>query len=182
MTMKIKRTCIRREPWDRILRRSQIFLPTEDRPGAVSLLRFDAITAPMVREYPDGASVAIVSEGAYWLQLGYESEPYFYTAMFDKHGEFRQVYVDITAGNVCTPPENTHFDDLFLDFVMTSSGKVYMLDRDELDAALAENVISKDTHDSVLRLADEKIAAMKNSGSGWKNGFIQLFNNLVPLL
>lgn len=182
MTVKIKRTCIRREPWEGVLHRSQITIPTEDRPGAVSLLRFDELTSPMIRRYPDGTSVAIVEEGAFWLQLGYEGEPFFYTAMFDKDGTFRQVYVDITAGNVCTPPEDAHFDDLFLDFVITSSGDVYVLDRDELDTACAEGVVTKETRKQVLRLADEKIAEIKNSGHNWKNSFIQLFNKLARMI
>lgn len=178
--MKIKHTSIKREPWERVISKTQVTLPTESKKGAASLLRFDKITAPMVREY-DGQRVEIVSEGAYWLQLGYEGEPYFYTAMFDKNGNFIHVYIDITSGNSCTPPEEAGFDDLFLDIVY-AHGKIYVLDRDELDSAQNEGVISKEVADEVLILAEEKIAELEKHGEDLNFELIQLFNKLVKLM
>lgn len=180
--MKIKTTYISRPDWRRVISRLQIILPTEDKTGAVSLMRFDKITDPLIRNYDGGADIPIVFEGAYWLQLGYEGERYFFTAMFDGAGEFRQVYIDITAGNVCVPPDKAHFDDLFLDIVYTADGCIHILDRDELDEAESDGTLSPGLYSEVLALADKMTAELKEHGGDLvlklKNAFAELKTKL----
>lgn len=179
--MQIKHTDIHRKNWQRVIERTQVFSPIENGRGVASLMRFDKLTAPFVKDYGNGEIIPIIFEGGYWLQAGIDGEPYFYTAMFDERGTFKQVYVDITAGNICSPPDTAHFDDLFLDIVYTAGGNIYVLDRDELDEALKENVIDKATFDRVLSLADEKIANLKNNGDNVILRFIQLYKSLREL-
>lgn len=176
--MQIKHTDIHRKNWPRVLKRTQAFCPIENGRGVASLIRFDKLTEPFVKDYGNGEIIPIIFEGGYWLQAGINGEPYFYTAMFDENGLFRQVYVDITAGNNCSPPDTAYFDDLFLDIVYTADGNVYVLDRDELDDAMREKTIDTATYERVLNLAEEKIADLKNNGSSIISGFIQLYKTL----
>lgn len=180
--MKIKKTYISRPELTSVLSRSQIILPTEDKNGAVSLLRFDSVSKPLIRQDEQGNDIAVIAEKRFWLQLGYDGEPYFYTALFDESGAFIHLYIDITAGNVCTSPEDMHFDDLFLDIVYFPDGRIMVLDRDELDSATDAGVVSPGERESVLRLAEAKIAELEKQGGNSVLRFMQLFNELKTRL
>ena len=180
--MQIKRKDIRREPWSRVIKRTQVFSATDGGKGAASLLRFDKLTEPFIKDYGDGKIIPVIFEGGYWLQYCKDGENYFYTAIFDESGTFRQVYIDITAGNVCTAPDVAYFDDLFLDIVYTPDGKIYIFDRDELDEALSDKTIDERTYERVLELADIKTAELKTDGPDLISRFIQLYKTLRAMM
>ena len=57
--MEILHKTIRREPWERVIKRTQNFFFSDDG-GAVSLLRFDKLTSPIIRDYGDGLSGTVL--------------------------------------------------------------------------------------------------------------------------
>lgn len=179
--MEIKHKSIRREPWARVIKRTQIFFFADDG-GAVSLLRFDRLTSSLIRDYGDGLKGTVAAEGGYWLQLAYNGDDYWYTAYFDRNGEFRQVYIDITGGNDCKNADTACFDDLFSDIVYTAEGKVYVFDGDELSAAFSEGVIDKTVYEKVKYLTDEKVNFLKTDGEKLKAQLITLFDKAVKML
>ncbi len=179
--MEILHKSIRREPWARVLKRTQVFFSAENG-GAVSLLRFDRLSSPIIRDYGDGLSGTVAEEGGYWLQLAYDGDNYWYTAYFDPNGSFRQVYIDITGGNDCKNPEVACFDDLFSDIVYTAEGRIYIFDEDELFSALSEGVINKTVFKKVKKLTTEKVAFLKTDGEKLKAQLISLFDKAVNML
>lgn len=162
--MTVKRKTIRRTPWKRVLERTQVFFDADNSGLVCSLLRFDRLTSPLFRDYGDGRKAPIAAEGGYWLQLARDGDNFWYTSFFDRDDRFRQVYIDITGGNDCKNPEKAFFDDLFLDIVYTSDNRIYVLDRDELDAAKNERVITVGQYENVLSLADIKLAQLRSDG------------------
>ena len=59
-----------------------------------------------------------------------------------------EIYVDVTDGNDALA-ENPTFDDMYLDYVV-ADGKVYELDRDELEEAYASGAVTKEQYETAL--------------------------------
>ena len=143
---------MRRSDWSRILSRRYVSRPCRfrGREGRAGLLVIDEITEPLtVRDA--GEELNIVERGYAWVQIALKDQPFWLTAMFDERGELLQIYFDITGGNRFDDPENPTFEDMYLDIVVNSRGELYVLDRDELDAALTAGVITQAQHDRAER-------------------------------
>lgn len=139
---------MRRSDWYRILRREYVSRDCRmyGCKGKESLLVIREATAPLV-VHDAGEDALIVEKDYAWVQIALEGQPFWLTAMFDDQGSLLQIYFDITAGNRFDDPENPWFADMYLDIVVNSRGELYVLDRDELDAALAESIITKEEWD-----------------------------------
>lgn len=138
---------IRRDDWHRILEkeiRTEAF-SWKGIPGKISLLFIKKITEPLFIRYEAG-DVKIVEAGYSWIQIALEGQFYWITSMFDENGRLLEIYIDMTDGNV-TDTEDPYFTDLFLDYVVhVGSDTVLELDRDELEAACRNGVISDEQY------------------------------------
>lgn len=143
---------MRRSDWSRILSRQYASRPCRfrGREGRVSLLVIEEAAGPLAVQ-DAGEELNIVEQGYAWVQIALKDQPFWLTAMFDERGELLQIYFDITGGNRFDDPENPTFEDLYLDIVVNSRGELYVLDRDELDAALTAGVITQAQHDRAER-------------------------------
>ena len=135
---------MRRSDWRRILRREYVSRDCRmyGIRGKESLLVIREITSPLI-VHDAGEDALIVEKDYAWVQIALEGLPFWLTAMYDDRGRLLQIYFDITSGNRFDDPENPWFADMYLDIVVNSRGELYILDRDELDAALAEGEITK---------------------------------------
>lgn len=139
---------MRRSDWRRILRREYISRDHQmyGHRGKESLLVIREVTGPLMVH--DGGEDVLIAEKDYaWVQIALEGLPFWLTAMYDDRGRLIQIYFDITAGNRFDDPENPTFVDMYLDIVVNSRGELYVLDRDELDAALTAGTITQSQHD-----------------------------------
>ncbi len=145
----MKRRTIRRDDWRRILEKRIVIRDCvwQDLKGKSALMKILKNTEPLTVGYGD-MRVKIVEKNYSWVQIALEGQFFWLTAMFDETGRLLQVYVDMTNGNV-TGVGDPYFEDMYLDFVL-SGERVYELDREELDQALAERVISEDQYRRTL--------------------------------
>lgn len=143
---------MRRSDWSRILSRQYVSRPCRfrGREGRVSLLVIEEAAEPLVVR-DAGEELNIVEQGYAWVQIALKDQPFWLTAMFDERGELLQIYFDITGGNRFDDPENPTFEDMYLDIVVNSRGELYVLDRDELDAALTAGAVTQAQHDRAER-------------------------------
>ena len=143
---------MRRSDWSRILSRRYASRPCRfrGREGRVSLLVIEEAAEPLIVR-DAGEELNIVERGYAWVQIAMKDQPFWLTAMFDERGELLQIYFDITGGNRFDDPENPTFEDMYLDIVVNSRGELYVLDRDELDAALTAGAITQAQHDRAER-------------------------------
>ena len=139
---------LRRTDWKRITQRQYISCDDADIFGSfgrISLIRIDDMTAPLTVQYRcagETRDVLIVDKGFFWLQAAVPDAHWWMTAMYDARGRLIQIYFDITDGNRFDDPENPVFEDMYLDIVVASDGSIEVVDRDELDEAFAEGIIS----------------------------------------
>lgn len=139
---------MRRSDWARILRREYVSRDCRmhGRRGKESLLVIREVTAPLV-VHDAGEDVLIAEKDYAWVQIALEGLPFWLTAMYDAQGRLIQIYFDITAGNRFDDPENPTFVDMYLDIVVNSRGELYVLDREEMDEALAAGDITQEEWD-----------------------------------
>ncbi len=142
--MYIKTKYIDRHTWRRIIARrdAYVFLPTLE--ACAGLLRMDAVTEPLDVTVQE-ETVRIVDNGYSWMQIAPEREHWWLTVMFDERWTIVQYYFDITLENILRG-RDSRFRDLFLDVAAIPEGKMELLDRDELDEALREHLITPEEH------------------------------------
>lgn len=123
--------------WSRVLEGSASYMEwdTGDLRGVARLQYIRKVTAPLVVK-SQGKPLCIADDGFFWLQMGPAGTHWWLTAAFDEKRELVQYYFDITRKN-CVKGENSWFEDLMLDVVMTPGGTPEILDGDELEEALA---------------------------------------------
>lgn len=143
---------MKRSDWHRCLRKDYIAkdFEIEGYQGQMSLSILRELTGPLTIHYPFG-DVLIADKDYRWLQIALNGQFFWITAMYDRDEQLIDLYFDITNGNCFDDPENPQFEDMYLDIVV--AGDVMMiLDQDELDEALAEGVISRESYDHAVEV------------------------------
>jgi len=144
----MKRRSADRAGWQRLTRRRfhTMHLDTPEFTGYRSLLLIDAVSAPFwTQESVERCRIA--DTGFAWLQHFPASAQHTLTTMFDSQGRVAQWYIDICAGHGIDDRGVPWFDDLYLDIVVSPSGAHWLLDADELDAALHAGLVSRNEYD-----------------------------------
>lgn len=139
----VYRKDIRLSHMARLLRRSFACAPFSagDLSGEVALVRMEEVRAPLVVKHGE-TGVRVADAGFFWLEAAPRARHWWLTAALDENGGIVQYYFDITLENDIRPCGQSSFLDLFLDVVLSPGGDVYILDRDELAAALSAGEIS----------------------------------------
>ena len=165
-----KRRDMRRTDWKRILKREYVQerCICQGMDGIASLILIQDITQPLVVRNGDH-EVTIVDRGISWLQIALKNQHVWVTAMFDAQDRLLQIYFDVTDGNHLEPADNPTFDDLYLDIVMEPDGTLYVLDRDELDAALEAGEITPQQHQQALEEGNRLYAMLSGHGQAFAN-------------
>ena len=154
--MKLKQKTLRRDEWKRVTQKTVTMRPVRTPlfSGLGCLITIHAVEKPLwVPSSPFGP-ILIADKGYRWLQFEPEGEHWCLTVMFDEKRRLTQSYFDITRRNDLSDPENAYFEDMFLDVAIPAVGEPAVLDRDELDAALADGSISGAEHALALETAD----------------------------
>ena len=121
--------------------------------GAVGLLTFTGIPAPEMVNSVRGR-MCIADKGYQWLELVPENGHWALTAMFRGDTLFEQ-YIDITLDNEVSGDGNAVFTDLLLDVVVLRDGQPVILDEEELGAALAGGIITREQYTLAKQTAGE---------------------------
>lgn len=152
--MQIKTKYLDRRGWNRITSRRDAYLEwmTKDLSGIAGLIRMDSVTAPLNKTV-SGTQVRLVDTGYSWMQIAPKNEHWWLTVMFDDQGGIVQYYFDITLENILCG-RDSYFRDLFLDIAALPEQAMELLDRDELDAALAEHIITEEEYFLAVKTAE----------------------------
>ena len=119
--------------------------------GVAGLLMMDRVSEPVVvRSF--GEPLTIADTGCSWLELAPRQAPVFVTAQFDARGQLFQIYFDVTsaAGNCFDDPLDPCFYDAYLDVIWDPRRGLKVLDRQELNAALAAGRLSPQEHEHAV--------------------------------
>ncbi|TFB22856.1 DUF402 domain-containing protein [Filobacillus milosensis] len=140
----LKRKYADRRHWSRILENGyyQKYVKTSEYSGYITLFTMKSVQEKLTFTYGD-EEVCVVDNGYAWMQHFPDDDFYSVTTSFNEMGEPVQFYFDICRG-IGTEDGVPYLDDLFVDVVYLPSGKVIVLDEDELDEALEQQEIDED--------------------------------------
>ncbi len=163
--MQIKTKYLDRRGWSRILSRRDAFheWKTANLSGMAGLIRMDSVTASLDKTV-GGIPVRLVDVGYSWMQIAPENENWWLTVMLDEREQMVQYYFDITLKNIICG-QDSYFRDLFLDVAAIPERKIELLDRNELDEALAESIITPKEYGLALETAER---LMEELPQHWK--------------
>lgn len=147
---------MRRSDWHRITERRYTACSCQfkDMDGVVSLIEMQKVERPIIVSHELGETV-IADNGYSWLQLAFKEQYFWATAMFNADGNFIEIYFDITGGNTFEDMNNPKFSDMYLDIVLLNDGSIHILDREELDEALAKKEISQEEYLKAIAECDK---------------------------
>ena len=167
-----------RSTWTRVTSKKQIIRDYDrnECQGKVSLLKILEIKSPLKRTY-DNREIILADVGYYWLQLAFDGSHAWYTVVFDPRKNLVQIYIDVTDGNQ-TSCNNPVFEDMYLDYVVYG-GKVYELDRDELEEAYSQGMISEDQFKTALAEGARIETELKTNVERATAFFNELFEQLL---
>ena len=145
--------------------------------GVAGLIYIKKVTSPCIKEHEEGKKIKIADNNYYWLQIGIEGKNFWITAMYNDKKELIQYYIDITKKNVIN--DEPYFYDLFLDIVVSSSGKCILLDEDELKNALDEKIINHKEYEFAYAEAKRIIENIPNNKENLDSLCRKYFNILL---
>lgn len=105
-------------------------------------------------EYPKAGKVPVAGKGMCWMTLLPEGQSRSITAKITKEREISTWYVDVIDGVFTDEDGVVGFVDKYLDVLFTTAGDVIVDDRDELDAAYEEGILSEEQYRHALAEGD----------------------------
>jgi predicted RNA-binding protein associated with RNAse of E/G family len=158
-TGSLKRWSTDRRDWWRLRRAETRIVQHED--GMLVHLKALEVAEPL-RVSCAGEQVRILDDGYEWLFILPNAARHVVTAHCNAQGRPVHWYIDVVERWTPVPDGFPVYDDLFLDVTATPSGRVEILDQDELAAALATRVITRDQYDAAWQEAHRIEAAIRN--------------------
>ena len=122
--------------------------------GKTAFYRVAEIDCPLVVG-PKDAPLTVSDTDYYWIIIALRERYFWISAAFGRGRELLEIYIDVTAGNDFSDPENPCYKDMYLDLVVNPAGAVKMLDRDELEEAYRARKISREEYEETIRHGDE---------------------------
>lgn len=142
--LEIKHVRLIYDEWKCIERKSyrQKRIENPDFSGFLALIDIEKVTEKQIWRWGQ-ESLTVCDDGMKWLIIVPESGKYAVTVYMDQ--EYRPVvwYIDIIDGAGVDEAGMFFVRDLFLDLLVSSKGEIKEDDRDELEAALEQGVITE---------------------------------------
>lgn len=145
--------------WDRVEKKDYInkYFNNDEFKGNISLLTAVKVKEKLVVDM-NGKDVVVIDDNFRWLEIYPDNNKNVaLTAIISSQNEILQWYFDIAKNTDFTENGVPYIDDLYLDVVMYPSGKIKMIDQDELQEALDSGDITKSDFDLAYRVADKLV-------------------------
>lgn len=115
--------------------------------GYISFIKIETVKEKLVVDYDDRPNVCLCDEGYKGLIFLPDHEKWCASAVFDREGNFVEIYFDMIKSSGMNEEGIPYFEDLYLDVVMTADRKLRILDEGELEEALEIGDITKEDYD-----------------------------------
>lgn len=176
--IKTKRKLMSKNDWKRVEEKIYFFENIDssklkffkaNQKGVISIIKFTKIKDPLIKKF-DNEYITLLNTGYYWLQIAFEDENFWITALFNSNKKLIQVYIDITEKNIILDEGKSYFIDLFLDIVILKDD-ILIFDESELEIALNQKVISKQNYLLAKNIKEKIVSFLKEENN--KKMFIE---------
>jgi predicted RNA-binding protein associated with RNAse of E/G family len=129
--------------------------------GYVTNWTLTDVQEPLTFTYGD-RQICAADKGYTWQQYFPAGEAYTLTVMYDAAGQVIQWYFDMCKEHGIGDDGVPWFYDLYLDILVLRTGEVMLLDEEELEAALADGIVSADEYELAWRTAKKLMDEIKS--------------------
>ena len=166
--LEIKHVRMTFDEWNKIIDKKKVY-SCEDDNNRDSLIKIESVKK-VQKWNAFGKEVVVAEDGYNWLVISPKNENYVITLYMDDKKNPIICYVDMIDGIGIDEDGVFYYNDIFLDLLISMEMDIVELDRNELDQAAAENIISEDQKTLAINTADylkQRIIADNN----WLMGF-----------
>ncbi|OUP04582.1 hypothetical protein B5F36_03605 [Anaerofilum sp. An201] len=128
------------DEWNRSIRYKTVYL-TEDAQRCCALICIEQVKDSQIWNI-FGGEITVADDGYTWLVIAQKQKNYVVTMYMNSECQPLLWYIDMTDGMGKDPDGVAFYNDIFLDLLVSPTGEFREDDRDELEAALAQGVIS----------------------------------------
>ena len=155
--------------WERIeqSRYYQEYVTSKEFEGYVTYLILEKVINPLFVNYSD-ENILLADDGYTWMMFFPKNELYAVTVMINYRYEIIQWYFDIIKSVGITDKGIPYLNDMYLDYILLSNGRLITKDEDELENARLENVIT-----------EEEYSTARKAGRGLKEELLNGQNKIV---
>ncbi|MFD0871599.1 Protein of uncharacterised function (DUF402) [Chlamydia abortus] len=149
-----------RPNWTRIIKKRYVQKYVRDHcfEGYISWLFLDEVKEPLTMKY-GSQEICIADDGYFWLMFFPNNKHHSLTVMINEQNKVMQWYFDIVKSIKLTDEGIPVIEDLYLDLVVLPNEQYYILDEDELDAALEEGAMNRNDY----KLAVDELEKLRMS-------------------
>ncbi|MCR8629885.1 DUF402 domain-containing protein [Paenibacillus radicis (ex Xue et al. 2023)] len=122
--------------------------------GHITIIKIKEVTKPWWVKYHD-EEFFIFDVGYCWTQHFPTNMHYALTTVFNENNQVIQWYIDVVKQYGLNEQGIPWYDDLYLDIVLLPSGKVFILDSEELQNALETGEITQFDFNLAWEVADD---------------------------
>lgn len=155
----MKRKYANYQNWEKVEKKdySNKYFNNDDFKGNISLLTALKVNEKSVVDM-NGKDVVVIDDNFRWLEVYPENNKNVaLTVIINNQNEIVEWYFDIAKTTDFTEEGVPFIDDLYLDVVMYPSGKLKMIDQDELKEALDSGDITQQDFDLAYKVADKLV-------------------------
>lgn len=159
------------DEWDKSINQKTVYL-CEDDDSRLSLIKIKNVKK-IQKWNAFGKELVVADDGYNWLVISPKDEHYVITLFMDSKMHPIICYVDMIDGIGTDDDGIYYYNDIFLELLISMEMDIEELDRDELDQAARENLISMDQKKLAIDTADylkQKI----NGDNNWLIEFCML--------
>lgn len=137
----------------------------EDATNRFALIQIDQVKKPQVWN-AFNEELIVADNGYHWLIVSPKNENYVITMYMNKELKPIIWYIDMIDGQGTDEDGVFYYDDIFLDLLVSVKNEIAELDRDELEQALKDGVITEEQNMIAIKTS-EKLKQKISSDSDW---------------
>lgn len=145
--------------WNRVNKKKyeNKYFNSDEFAGNISLLTAEKVKEKLIITKNDNELV-LIDDNYKWLEIYPENNKNIaVSAAMDDKDNILEWYIDIAKDTLLTEKGVPYIKDLYLDVVLYPSGKIEILDEDELQEALENKDISKEDFDLAYNVSNKLI-------------------------
>ena len=151
----IKHVRLTFDEWDKTIQKKKVSL------GEDESMRYSLIELLQVNKKQTwnvfGSETTVADNGYKWLVISPKQENYVVTMYLDKKMHPVLWYIDIIDGIGIDSDGVFYYNDMFLDIIISDKYQLLEVDRDELEMAFKQGIISDEQYKLVNKTANELI-------------------------
>lgn len=139
--LRIKHVRLTFDEWNRSIKKKCVYL-SQDEIQYYALIKIQHVIEPQVWNV-FGKNLVVANDGYKWLVVVPKNDDYAITMYMNQKEKPILWYIDMKDGQGIDEDGVSYYNDIFLDLIVSEKRQIIEDDRDELEKAFADGIISE---------------------------------------